>query len=146
MTLHNNSPQQPPTIDVGDWVQSIPTPDGELFFKAESSPSDKHYTATEFAEAFKKSTQYQRILAKLDDGANPNKWTGNGQKPFSALVPSSVRKDEETGNDESAENVKPVPKQYMVLYQNSFFKSLGLNFRRHLTLWTRDKGYIIGKQ
>ena len=38
-----------------------------------------------------------------------------------------------------------VPKEMKVSYQNSFFQSVYLNLARHLTLWTRDKGFIIGK-
>ena len=120
---------------MADYVQSIPTPDGELFFNAENSPSDRHYTASEFAETFKESKQYKRILERLEKGTNPNKWISKHKQ-------KSSRKDEEEAN---VENIpKEVPKQFKMLYQNSFFRSLKLNFKRHLTLWMRDKGFIIG--
>ena len=117
---------------MADYVQSIPTPDGELFFKAENSPSDHHYTASEFAAAFKESKQFKRILDRLDNGPGPNKWV--------AKLDSTTKHDEEA----SSMRQKEVPKQFKILYQNSFARSLGLNFKRHLTLWIRDKGFIIG--
>ena len=132
---------QPATMDAGDYVQSIPTPDGEIFFDPESSPSSQHLSAQEFAEAFKKSSQYQQILAKLEPGANPNEWLSKAASK--RQMKSQVKDVEANGN--SGENLRQVPKQFFVLYQNSFFRSLVLNFNRHLTLWKRDYGFIIGK-
>jgi ABC-type Fe3+/spermidine/putrescine transport system ATPase subunit len=40
---------------------------------------------------------------------------------------------------------KDVPEEFQVQYQNSYCRSIQLNFRRHLTLWKRDWGFIIGK-
>jgi hypothetical protein len=37
-----------------------------------------------------------------------------------------------------------VPEEFQVQYQNSYFRSIKLNFSRHLTLWKRDWGFIIG--
>lgn len=122
---------------MADYVQSIPTPDGELFFNADNSPSDHHYSASEFAAAFKESKQHQRILDRLDNGTGPNKWV--------ARASTRSNNDDEEANTSRTSGEKEVPQQFKTLYQNSFMRSLGLNFKRHLTLWIRDKGFIIGK-
>ena len=134
--------RQPATMDVGDYVQSVPTPDGEVYFDAASSAFGYHLTSHEFADEFKKSTQYQRILAKLEPGANPHQWLSKKQSKRASNF-ARVSKDAETGG--VGDSAVQVPKQYFVYYQNSFFRSLSLNFKRHLTLWLRDWGFIIGK-
>lgn len=40
---------------------------------------------------------------------------------------------------------KDVPEEFQIQYQNTYFRSIQLNFTRHLTLWKRDWGFIIGK-
>jgi ABC-2 type transporter len=128
--------------DVADFIQSIPTPDGALYFDAASSPKSRHYTPFEFAEAFKESIQYQRILDKVNN-SNSNAWKPSGKTRISMLLTSSQRSDIEAANERNGK--KEVPKQFKVLHQNSFFRSMSLNFHRHLTLWKRDYGFIIGK-
>lgn len=135
--------KQPATMDVGDYVQSVPTPDGETYFDAESSAFSHHLTSHEFAEEFKKSSQYQRILAKLEPGANPHQWLSKNGTKRAANFARVTTNDPESGTVGASPT--PVPKQYFVLYQNSFFRSLSLTFQRHLTLWKRDWGFIIGK-
>ncbi|CAB9510945.1 Pleiotropic ABC efflux transporter of multiple drugs CDR1 [Seminavis robusta] len=127
--------EQPATMDVADYIQSIPTPDGALYFNAERSPLSKHYTTEQFSNAFKDSKQYQRIKDKLDNSKTPNQW-----------MPVSRGKSKRGGDEEEGTTAKKeVPKQFRVLYQNSFVRAMSLNFKRHLTLWKRDYGFIIGK-
>lgn len=116
--------KQSSTIDVADFLQLIPTPDGAMLFDAASSPEDKHFTAEGFASAFAQSDRYKKIIAELDS-ASPYDWT----KPKS--------------NGSSA--VNGVPPAFKIKYQNSFLKTTRLNLNRHFTLWKRDKAFIIGK-
>jgi ABC-type multidrug transport system ATPase subunit len=110
---------QPSTMDVADFLQSIPTSDGTMLFDKDSSPYDEHLTAAEFAEAFKKSPQYQRISRDLN-------------RPYAV---SWKGRDGESS----------VPEQFKKPFQNSFCRALNLNLHRHLVLWKRDYGFIIGK-
>ena len=124
-------------------MQSIPTPDGALYFDADSSPADRHLTAAEFAQAFKESKQYKRILEKLDDARKP-RWVARQNRGLLSSRGTSQRAGDEEANNECSIR-KELPAQFAVFYQNSFFRSLGLNFKRHFTLWTRDTGFIIGR-
>jgi hypothetical protein len=128
--------------DVADFIQSIPTPDGALYFDAASSPKSRHYTPFELAEAFLDSMQHQQILDKMDNNSS-HEWKPSSKKRIPNLLTASRRGDVEVAN--ATHDKKEVPKQFKVLYQNSFFRSMSLNFYRHLTLWKRDYGYIIGK-
>lgn len=110
---------QPATMDVADWLVSIPTPDGKLYTDHE------HYTAFEFHEHFKNSSQMARIEFELK--APPVKsWLKNPDTPA------------------SPDNLS-IPEDVTIPYHNSFGRSMKLNLRRHFTLWIRDKGFILGK-
>ena len=91
-------------MDVADFLQLIPTPDGEMLFDASHSPNDKHYSAEEFAAAFRQSEQFQRIQNGLDAPSRYNWKPSNG--------------DEENGLKDRAGGV---PKEFLVTYKNSFF-------------------------
>ena len=106
---------QPATMDVADFLVSLPTPDGVLFTDHE------HYTAEEFHEHFKKSQQMKFIESELNATSVYN-W-----------------KKEGSGDDFK------IPEDYLTPYQNSFSRAMNLNFKRFLTLWRRDLGFIIGK-
>jgi len=114
--------RQPATMDVADFLQSIPTVDGHLLFDATKSPRDEHYTSEQFAEAFRESDQYARIQSQLS-GAPPISWIG----------------------DEAGGGGSRIPDEYKIAYQNTFCRTVNLTFRRFLTLWKRDWGFIIGK-
>ena len=131
-----------PRKDVADYIQSIPTPDGDLYFDPASSPKSQHYTPFELAETFKDSMQHQRILDKINNSASI-RWKPSAKKGMSTRITSSQRSDLEAAN--TTNDKKEVPKQFKVLYRNSFFRSMSLNMHRHLTLWKRDYGFIIGK-
>jgi ABC-type multidrug transport system ATPase subunit/ABC-type multidrug transport system permease subunit len=137
--------KQPSTMDVADFLQLIPTPDGASLFDPDSSPVDEHYASEGFAEAFKESDQFQSILLEFSF-TSPYSWTSG--KPIGlAFVGEDEKMDEESGR--SKENgpspVIKVPGYFKTKYQTSFCRANSLNFRRHFTLWKRDKGFIIGK-
>lgn len=124
---------QPDRMDVADFLQSIPTPDGALLFDSSRSPSDEHYTSQEFADAFKQSEQYQQIIRDL---GVPGRLTWTSKN-----INGTSDDEEQTGDEGSP----AVPDDYMKPWQNSFCRSTKLNFWRNFTLWKRDKGFIIGK-
>lgn len=123
---------QPERMDVADFLQSIPTADGNLFFDASKSPADAHYTSEGFADVFKESAQYAKISNELNSSSQYS-W---------ACKSTNGATDEEEGSNAPTAGV---PEEYKKPWQNSFWRSTKLNFTRNLTLWKRDKGFIIGK-
>ena len=129
--------KQPPTMDVADFLQLIPTPDGAMLFDAVISPVSEHYSAEGLADAFKESAQYEQILLELD-APNPSSWK----------LKSNCNGDAENGHtflSLQGRTKNSVPAAMKVAYQKSLFGSTMLNLFRHFTLWKRDKGFIIGK-
>mmetsp|Transcript_7724 Transcript_7724/g.15931 ORF Transcript_7724/g.15931 Transcript_7724/m.15931 type:complete len:795 (+) Transcript_7724:147-2531(+) len=132
----------PATVDVADFLQSVATPDGALLFDPNKSPRDSHYTAEEFAEAFKESNYGQKIQEELvDDDELSVAWRANDQD---ASGPVSSTTSNSSGFGRRGKPSK-VPEEYKARYQNSWFRAFNLNFKRMLTLWKRDLGFIIGK-
>jgi ABC-type multidrug transport system ATPase subunit len=121
--------RQKSTMDVADFLQLIPTPDGSMLFDPNSSPTEEHFTAERFAEAFLVSERYERISKDLR-GPRRYDWTSKGA-------------DEEEGAFVTTS--KGIPKEFTEYYRNSFLKTMKLNLFRHFTLWKRDKAFIIGK-
>jgi ABC-2 type transporter len=117
--------KQPATMDVADFLQSIPTADGVMLFDGDSSSYDEHLTAEQFREAFRKSAQYEKIMNELET-------------PYAV---SWMGMDAVGGGDAKA----MVPEEFKKSFQNSFCKALNLNLQRHIVLWKRDYGFIIGK-
>lgn len=111
----------PATMDVADFLQSVTTADGALLFDVDTSPYDHHLSSQEFAAAFSNSRQAARIRDELD-GDSRYSW-----------------------NDPTAHGAAVIPKQFSIRYQNTWIQAATLNFQRHLTLWWRDKGFLIGK-
>lgn len=122
----------PATVDVADFLQSLPTPDGALYFHPPEGSQQTHYTSEGFAEAFEESEAGERVRDELN---------ANRMCMWKAANDTSTQ-DEETAK---AQVVVPTPDEFKVEFQNSFLRSTKLNFVRHLTLWKRDKGYIIGR-
>lgn len=122
----------PATVDVADFLQSLPTPDGAMYFHPPEGSQQTHYTSKGFAEVFNESEAGQAIREELDTNLMC-KWK---------TAKDTSTKDEEVAN---ARVVVPTPDEFKVEFQNSFRRSTKLNFKRHLTLWTRDIGYIIGR-
>ena len=116
--------KQSSTIDVADFLQLIPTPDGAMLFDAASSPVDTHYSAEGFATTFVQSDRYKKIVAELES-TSPYDWT----KPEASSSGAS----------------NGVPSAFKVKYQNSFLRTTRLNLTRHFILWKRDKAFIFGK-
>lgn len=135
--------KRPPFMDVADFLQSIPTPDGEAMFDSVENAKGKHYSSDEFAEAFKASQQYAKIVTDLESTS-----------PYSWRLPKHNGLDVSPGNDLSSSSNHSVshgkakflvPAEYKIMFQNSLWRSLVLNFKRHLTLWKRDRATIIVK-
>lgn len=126
--------KRPPFMEIADFLQSIPTPDGEGMFDPSASPAGKHYTPSAFAEAFKNSEQHRRIVSALDSTSSYS-WRPTDKDEL---------KDAEIGSPSTKANVS-VPAEFKVLFQNSLWRSFVLNFKRHLTIWWRDKAAIIIK-
>lgn len=129
---------QPDTMDVADFLQSVTTHDGNMMFNAEKSPKDKHYSATEFAEAFKSSDRYQKILIEQSSPLKCN---------WATRALHNVREEDveaQQHNDDMKSN-KSLPDGIKSQYMNSFWMSTSLNVKRHLTLLRRDKEFLIGK-
>lgn len=126
--------QQMNTIDVADFLQSVATPDGLMFFKAKDS--EEHYCASKFAEAFQSSARHQEILAQL---SSPLTCDWNVKQRL------SVKDEEIPYQSESKEVASTVPADIMQHYRNSYWISVKLNLQRHLTLLVRDREFLIGK-
>lgn len=128
----------PDTMDVADFLQSVATPDGAAMLVAgEEGPGGdgQHRSAASFAEAFRASDAYRRILAEQ---ASPpaGDWAGRAAGATGA--------DEE--NPGGGEGGAAVPKEFAGSYcANSFWTSAGLLVRRNLTLLKRDTDFLIGK-
>jgi len=124
--------QQPHTMDVADFLQSVATPDGEMMFRAEDSPREKHYSSEEFAEAFRNSEFHKRIERQLA-----------AEYPFDWGKTKAVASDEEAPATKDGEVA--CPDDFKRKYINSVWSAMGLNIRRHLILLKRDKEFLIGK-
>jgi hypothetical protein len=122
------------TIDVADFLQSVATPDGLMFFDAKDG--EEHYCASKFAEAFRSSLRYKEILAQLSSPLSCN---------WNAKQTVSVEDEESPRRSESKEVHSTIPVEIKQHYKNSFWISVKLNLKRHLTLLKRDKEFLIGK-
>lgn len=128
---------QPDTMDVADFLQSVTTPDGNTMFNVEQSPNDKHYSAAEFAEAFKSSDLYQKIRTEQSSPLKCN-WAKG--------TLDSVREEDEEAQQNNVETSNnTLPADIKLQYINSFWMNTRLNVKRHLTLLKRDKEFLIGK-
>lgn len=128
---------QPNTMDVADFLQSVTTPDGNMMFNSEESPNDKHYTASEFADAFRSSDFYKQILTEQSSPLKCN-WNQTDLQIINEEDEESALKKDVIVNDTLPEDIKHE-------YINSFWTSTKFNVERHLTLLKRDKEFLIGK-
>jgi len=108
--------EMPPTMDVAEFLQCIPTSDGKEFFNPTLNNTNKLMSPKEFGKVFLNSPKGQALENDL-------------------LSPSS--------ND--WRNGKNVQKTTSLKYRfhNTLTMSTWLNLRRHLTIWKRDKQYVI---
>jgi ABC-type multidrug transport system ATPase subunit len=117
----------PDQMDIADFLQMIPTTDGEELF----NPSEEQkrtrstpYTIDELAEKFRESYHFQRIKSQLvKDGSYQHQWenlemeSGGSQ----AIVQASLKNK----------------------YANGFFWSSWLLLKRNMILWLRDRRFLI---
>jgi ABC-2 type transporter len=137
-------------MDVADFLQSIPTPDGELLLDKSSNDATSsrrcHLSSEGFAKAFMDSPQHARIKMELE---TPGAFCWTDPSSSSSKHDKKSNKqgdnDEEHGNANATTVMMELPKEFKRSYQNSFLRSTQLNLKRHLTLWRRDWGFIIGK-
>jgi len=120
---------KPIAVDVADFLQSVSTPDGATMMDPQIRP-DGHLTSEEFAEHWKSSTLGNRINNGLQSEM-PNRWT----------VPDSPQGDAENPTARST----PLPERMKIEYQNSRYTSMMLIFHRFLTVWKRNRAFIIAK-
>jgi ABC-type multidrug transport system ATPase subunit len=138
--------KQPATMDVADFLQSIPTPDGELLLDKSTNGTDAvphHLSSEGFATAFQESPQHARIQMELE---TPGTFCWNDPSKHDKKKSNKQGdNDEEKGNANTTIGTMELPKEFKRPYHNSFLRSTQLNLKRHLTLWRRDWGFIIGK-
>jgi ABC-type multidrug transport system ATPase subunit/ABC-type multidrug transport system permease subunit len=125
----------PATVDAADFLQSVTTPDGALLFDPDRSSYTQHLNSEQFATAFASSDHGKRIESLLEN-PSPHDWLlakGNDIETTGGTHPkvSGVHTN--------------IPERFRNSFQNSWIRSFQLNFNRHLLLWWRDKGFIIGK-
>jgi ABC-type multidrug transport system ATPase subunit len=118
--------KQPVTMDVADFLQSVTTPDGNMMFDAEKSPNDKHYSAAEFAEAFKSSARYEKIISEQ---ASPLKCNWKRSQ-----LDSIQENDEENAQQTNDHANRLLPEYTKREYMNSFWTSTMLNVKRHVSI------------
>mmetsp|Transcript_3324 Transcript_3324/g.5465 ORF Transcript_3324/g.5465 Transcript_3324/m.5465 type:complete len:1454 (+) Transcript_3324:67-4428(+) len=127
--------EQPNTMDVADFLQSVATPDGATMFHSDKSPMDEHYSAADFAEAFQKSTRHNTIVNELSSPTRV-RWSNKQLDGIDEENPSG---------DGGADVSKAFPEEIKDKYKNSFFTATNLIVSRNLTLLKRNREFLIGK-
>jgi len=111
----------PDRMDAADWLQALPTKDGEEFIEAVDRDGfvekPKHLTTDEFYLKFYESQQGKKILKKLE---TPHEATSNNERSITDAI----------------------KKYYRTRYRNSSLASLQLLVGRECLLWWRDKAGI----
>jgi hypothetical protein len=97
-----------------------------MMFDAEKSPNDKHYSAAEFAEAFKSSARYQKITSEQ---ASPLKCNWKRSQ-----LDSIQENDEENAQHTNDHANRLLPEYTKREYMNSFWTSTMLNVKRHVSI------------
>jgi hypothetical protein len=112
----------PDEIDVADFLQVLSTPEGAmLYHPPEGSDKTTPYTMTEFADAFRKSEEFQRIVERQSEPYETDWEQTNSAKLAPTLTTVALKKK----------------------YQNSGLRSTWLNLRRNLVIWSRDRRFLI---
>lgn len=114
----------PRHMDVADFLQLLSTSDAEKLFEPTGERHSPH-TAAELAELFRESTLGERILQELET-------------PL-MQVWSSVRHD--INHYDKVNHVDD--SRFQKRYANSFPRSVFLNLRRNIRVWTRNKRVLI---
>lgn len=118
----------PDQMDIADFLQMIPTPDGaELFSPSEDQRAVRNtpYSIDELAEKFRESYHFERIENQLakDNGSYQHQWENirNGGGGSQAIMQASLKHK----------------------YANNFFWSTWLLFKKNIILWLRDRRFLI---
>jgi ABC-type multidrug transport system ATPase subunit/ABC-type multidrug transport system permease subunit len=127
--------RRPPLLDLADFLNMLCTPDGQIYYDASISGQETYPSPEVLAAAFAKSSRHERIMRDMD-APYAYAW-GKGERGSTGAVG-----DVETGNSVTE---RGSPAYIHKKYQNSPVRTIQLNFHRHITLWLRDKGFIIGK-
>jgi len=117
----------PADMDVADFLQIVSTKDGARLFRPSEASTEGPYTEEGLVAAFKESTQGNTISNQLRSKP-PFKWTSDEPDQTSAF-----------------DRQGRVPDDFKRPFRNSFFQSAKLNVQRHMTLWLRNKGYVIAQ-
>jgi len=119
----------PGYMDAADFLQMIPTKDGEDLFTP-NELSKTPYTVDQFVQAFNESEAGKQIQEELSSPYK-NDWRKSDTQ-------SKSFQDEETGAvlEDTGDFLKE-------RYRNSFMISTWLNLKRHYMIWWRDRRFII---
>lgn len=82
----------PPSIDVADFLQELPTPEGSRFILDDASKDIPRGTDS-LVEAFKNSTFYAQILREMEESNSRTKdfvWPNWATESFATSVPESI--------------------------------------------------------
>jgi len=116
--------------DLADFLQSVSTMDGANMMDPLKRP-DGHLTSEEFAMHWNNSAGGKSIIEGLES-ALPNRWTvSDSHSPGDAENPT--------------ERSIPLPENMKKEYQNTAYASMKLIFNRTLTVWKRNRIFIIAK-
>ena len=121
----------PMHMDVGDFLQIISTPDGAELYDPPPNLAQKRphpFSLDELAKEFYESQLGNRIKVHLKQ-THLHVWgSSHGDKSTSE-------------NSDEAETIDD--RIYKAKYQNNFVTCFGLNLKRQITLWRRDKRVLI---
>ena len=119
----------PPYMDVADFLQLLSTPaDCQALFQPPPEVADVQstpYTSSQLAELFRKSIYGERIQANLK-APHRHVWGSSHD---------DIKLSDEVDHLDD--------RRYHRKYINSFLRSTGLNLKRNLTLWSRDRRVLI---
>src|SRR6056300_1664765 len=109
--------EQPNTMDVADFLQSVATPDGSAMFHAEKSPMDEHYSAVDFAKAFQNSTRHDTIVNELSSSTG-GRWRSNNITQMDSIDEENPTGGGDGGGEDDV-NSKVFPEEIKDKYKNS---------------------------
>mmetsp|Transcript_34485 Transcript_34485/g.50638 ORF Transcript_34485/g.50638 Transcript_34485/m.50638 type:complete len:1445 (-) Transcript_34485:232-4566(-) len=117
----------PADMDIADFLQIVSTKDGARLFVPSEATADTPYTDEGFVEVFKNSPLGKTVSNQL------------------ASPPTYQWCSDESSQTSSSKRRGKVPDDFKKRFRNSFCQSARLNVNRHMTLWLRNRGYIIAQ-
>jgi ABC-type multidrug transport system ATPase subunit len=118
----------PRHVDVADFLQLLTTADAEKLYEPSPAMAETRstpYTAAELAELFRNSALGERIKEQL-------------QAPFQYVWASARDKVEQHDGADHLDD-----RMLQNRYANSFHRSVWLNLKRNITVWTRNRRVLI---